>query len=419
MTATKKKATTMGRKRSSPSSLGRRIVATCLLSVVCSKSARLYFGNAKRDESSASSMRTSSPASGKGEDENVFGDVNEIQTPFMRLRDEQRYTHTGEETTTISKYILEKMKHLPMDILLNISDSSGRKQRSKTMKRQYETCALVGTAAVVTDAQRGGEIDANDAVFRTDDAPTKRYEQFVGRRTTYRIVSTSGSGSGSGSGSSSASSSSFFENIVLSGEAIKEKSIVTTSSMSSSATSRKEGSEEDESEDENTNIEDNEDQRVIVKYTSPFAKYLVVLDEASKEKIRQALSLTDEAHEENNNEGGDQLTHAIALDASFANAIREAYTTVGTALNELSENFKTRHAPPVGAYALFFALSKCDHLSLYGIPSPDSNRLERQPYWPRKTKTDGKPTKIDIFGDRVFYGLVRLFALEGFLDVVN
>ena len=91
----------------------------------------------------------------------------------------------------------------------------------------------------------------------------------------------------------------------------------------------------------------------------------------------------------------------------------------GAALNELSENFKTRHAPPVGAYALFFALSKCDHLSLYGIPSPDSNRLERQPYWPRKTKTDGKPTKIDIFGDRVFYGLVRLFALEGFLDVVN
>ena len=240
----------------------------------------------------------------------MFGDVNEIQTPFMRLRDEQRYSHTGEETTTISKYILEKMKHLPMDILLNISDSSCRKQRSKTMKRQYETCALVGTAAVVTDAQRGGEIDANDAVFRTDDAPTKRYEQFVGRRTTYRIVSTSGSGSGSGSGSdsgsgsSSASSSSFFENIVLSGEAIKEKSIVTTSSMSSSATSRKEGSEEDESEDENTNIEDNEDQRVIVKYTSPFAKYLMVLDEASKEKIRQALSLTDEAHEENNNEGG-------------------------------------------------------------------------------------------------------------------
>ena len=142
-------------------------------------------------------MRTSSPASGKGEDENVFGDVNEIQTPFMRLRDEQRYTHTGEETTTISKYILEKMKHLPMDILLNKSDSSGRKQRSKTMKKQYETCALVGTAAVVTDAQRGGEIDANDAVFRTDDAPTKRYEQFVGRRTTYRIVSSSGSGSGS------------------------------------------------------------------------------------------------------------------------------------------------------------------------------------------------------------------------------
>jgi len=116
---------------------------------------------------------------------------------------------------------------------------------------------------------------------------------------------------------------------------------------------------------------------------------------------------------------GDQLTHAIALDASFADAIREAYTTAGALLNDLGENFKIRQTPPVGAFALFFALSKCARLSLYGFPSPDSNRLETQPYWPRKTKTDGKPTKVDVFGDRVFYALVRLLALEGFVDVVN
>ena len=131
-------------------------------------------------------------------------------------------------------------------------------------------------------------------------------------------------------------------------------------------------------------------------------------------------------HNENDDDGGeegrgDQLTHAIALDASFADAIREAYTTAGALLNDLGENFKIRQTPPVGAFALFFALSKCNRLTLYGVPSPDSNRLETQPYWPRKTKTEngGKPTKIDIFGDRVLYALVRLFALEGFVDVVN
>ena len=311
---------------------------------------------------------------------NVFGDLREndlVETPFKRLR------KTTKTTTTISKSILTKMKDLPMmDIFSSSSSSSSSSSNSNNnKKKQYETCALVGTAAIVTDAQRGGEIDANDAVFRTDDAPTKRYEQFVGRRATYRIVS---GGSGSSRSSSSGSTSSFFEDIVSSGEAVKEKSIATIGTTTTTTSS---SSMEGESEDESAggNGDESEDRKVMKKYTSPFAKYLVALDDVAKEKIREALSLTDEDDDENDDDGGgeegrgDQLTHAIALDASFADAIREAYTTAGALLNDLGENFKIRQTPPVGAFALFFALSKCNRLTLYGVPSPDSNRLETQP----------------------------------------
>jgi hypothetical protein len=430
------------RKVLNSSSSSHRLVRVvlCLASfaVVCSKSVRFYFEHFNNYSSLSSSSSSLPPGNlmifskeeekeeenddddeEKEEDtNNVFGDLREndlVETPFKRLR------KTTTTTTTISKSILTKMKDLPMmDIF---SSSSRSSSSSNNKKKQYETCALVGTAAIVTDAQRGGEIDANDAVFRTDDAPTKRYEQFVGRRATYRIVS---GGSGSSRSSSSGSTSSFFEDIVSSGEAVKEKSIATIGTTTTTTSS---SSMEGESEDESAggNGDESEDRKVMKKYTSPFAKYLVALDDVAKEKIREALSLTDEDDDENDDDGGgeegrgDQLTHAIALDASFADAIREAYTTTGVALNDLGENFKIRQTPPVGAFALFFALSKCNRLTLYGVPSPDSNRLETQPYWPRKTKTEngGKPTKIDIFGDRVLYALVRLFALEGFVDVVN
>ena len=429
--------------RSSSHRLVRVVLFFASFAVVCSKSVRFYFEHFNNSSSSLSLSLSSLPPGnpmifskeeGKEEEEedddeekeedtnnNVFGDLREndlVETPFKRLR------KTTKTTTTISKSILTKMKDLPMmDIFSSSSSSSSSSNNNNNnKKKQYETCALVGTAAIVTDAQRGGEIDANDAVFRTDDAPTKRYEQFVGRRATYRIVS----GGGGSRSSSSSSTSSFFEDIVSSGEAVKEKSIVTigTTTTTTSSSSSMEGESEDESA--GGNGDEGEDRKVMKKYTSPFAKYLVALDDVAKEKIREALSLTDEENDENDDDGGeegrgDQLTHAIALDASFADAIREAYTTAGALLNDLGENFKIRQTPPVGAFALFFALSKCNRLTLYGVPSPDSNRLETQPYWPRKTKTEsgGKPTKIDIFGDRVLYALVRLFALEGFVDVVN
>ena len=294
--------------RSSSHRLVRVVLFFASFAVVCSKSVRFYFEHFNNSSSSLSLSLSSLPPGnpmifskeeGKEEEEedddeekeedtnnNVFGDLREndlVETPFKRLR------KTTKTTTTISKSILTKMKDLPMmDIFSSSSSSSSSSSNNNNnKKKQYETCALVGTAAIVTDAQRGGEIDANDAVFRTDDAPTKRYEQFVGRRATYRIVS----GGGGSRSSSSSSTSSFFEDIVSSGEAVKEKSIVTigTTMTTTSSSSSMEGESEDESA--GGNGDEGEDRKVMKKYTSPFAKYLVALDDVAKEKIREALSL--------------------------------------------------------------------------------------------------------------------------------
>ena len=79
---------------------------------------------------------------------------------------------------------------------------------------------------------------------------------------------------------------------------MKEKSIGTIgTTMTTTSSSSMEGESEDESA--GGNIDESEDRKVMKKYTSPFAKYLVALDDVAKEKIREALSLTDEDDDEN------------------------------------------------------------------------------------------------------------------------
>mmetsp|Transcript_22773 Transcript_22773/g.63242 ORF Transcript_22773/g.63242 Transcript_22773/m.63242 type:complete len:336 (-) Transcript_22773:338-1345(-) len=52
----------------------------------------------------------------------------------------------------------------------------------------YSSCALVGNSASLVQYQFGNEIDSHDVVLRFNDAPTRGYEEHVGRRCTFRAI---------------------------------------------------------------------------------------------------------------------------------------------------------------------------------------------------------------------------------------
>ncbi|KAK3257690.1 hypothetical protein CYMTET_33234, partial [Cymbomonas tetramitiformis] len=49
------------------------------------------------------------------------------------------------------------------------------------------TCAVVGNSPVLTEYAHGAQIDSHDMVFRINNAPTKGYETYTGRKTTIRL----------------------------------------------------------------------------------------------------------------------------------------------------------------------------------------------------------------------------------------
>ena len=62
--------------------------------------------------------------------------------------------------------------------------------RSSALQNQQCTrCAVVGSAGQLLTQQLGHVIDDYDVVIRMNDAPTVGFEEVVGRKTTYRIVS--------------------------------------------------------------------------------------------------------------------------------------------------------------------------------------------------------------------------------------
>ena len=66
------------------------------------------------------------------------------------------------------------------------TSSSGRD--SSTSGMSFKTCALVGNSAILSSGPAAGKfIDAHDVVFRLNQAPTKKYEDRVGKKTTVRI----------------------------------------------------------------------------------------------------------------------------------------------------------------------------------------------------------------------------------------
>ena len=51
----------------------------------------------------------------------------------------------------------------------------------------FDTCAVIGSSGTVKRRELGEEIDAHDAVFRFNEAPTEGYQRWVGNKTTVRI----------------------------------------------------------------------------------------------------------------------------------------------------------------------------------------------------------------------------------------
>eukprot|EP00232_Nephroselmis_pyriformis_P022461 CAMPEP_0182853644 /NCGR_PEP_ID=MMETSP0034_2-20130328/811_1 /TAXON_ID=156128 /ORGANISM="Nephroselmis pyriformis, Strain CCMP717" /LENGTH=292 /DNA_ID=CAMNT_0024984423 /DNA_START=183 /DNA_END=1061 /DNA_ORIENTATION=- len=54
--------------------------------------------------------------------------------------------------------------------------------------KRYKTCAAVGNSVNLKMVLKGPEIDSFDAILRFNDAPVKGFEDFVGRRATFRAI---------------------------------------------------------------------------------------------------------------------------------------------------------------------------------------------------------------------------------------
>ena len=80
--------------------------------------------------------------------------------------------------------LVERLR-FPLDVVAGgvLPKDDVKRERSG----MHATCAVVGNAGALLKANNGTAIDAHDAVFRLNLAPTKGYEQHVGSRTTYDI----------------------------------------------------------------------------------------------------------------------------------------------------------------------------------------------------------------------------------------
>ena len=86
--------------------------------------------------------------------------------------------------------VLTQEEASSMDQWLGIDDSTlirlNEVLPEEDFTRKYSTCAVVGNSPKLLTSQYGAQIDSHDAVLRFNDAPTKGFETYVGRRCTFR-----------------------------------------------------------------------------------------------------------------------------------------------------------------------------------------------------------------------------------------
>lgn len=58
----------------------------------------------------------------------------------------------------------------------------------KPLHKKYKTCAVVGNSGSLLETQYGDAVDSHEVVIRFNAAKTEGYEQFVGYKTTFRIL---------------------------------------------------------------------------------------------------------------------------------------------------------------------------------------------------------------------------------------
>ena len=83
-------------------------------------------------------------------------------------------------------------KKIPATILPNsgrdILNRNKNKNKEDEEEKPWSTCALVGNSGHLLKMEYGQQIDQSEIVVRINQAPTKGYEKFVGKRTTHRLL---------------------------------------------------------------------------------------------------------------------------------------------------------------------------------------------------------------------------------------
>ena len=152
------------------------------------------------------------------EDSRFIGQVSSLleeRVPISlskkRLRSNLEFTCGGSHVVKMHKY--QEMKKQSGTGLLNalanddwftegmdLDDADGEETKSsedtdedafvqkKKKKKRYKSCAVVGNSGSLLETQFGFDIDKNEAVIRFNAAVTQGYEQFVGQKTTVRLL---------------------------------------------------------------------------------------------------------------------------------------------------------------------------------------------------------------------------------------